>query len=150
MSIETTLTLGLAAAILAAALVIRVLVLGVVRLVLLMWQVWHPARPRHAAPRLEQALPRVSLRERAASVGAGTAAVSLYVAAQIASGARFVSRSARVGYSWAEPRVRAGFNWLVEEGEVAYSGQQGRVTRQALGESVAPWGGRPSVSFTRR
>jgi hypothetical protein len=150
MSIETTLTLGLAAAILVGALFIRVLVLSVVRLVLQVWHVWHPAEPRHRVPGLEQALPRVSVRERAASIGAGISAVSLYLAAQIASGTRFVVRNAQTGYAWAKPRVKEAFDWLLEESEVAYSGQQGRVTRQALGESVAPWGGRPRVSFTRR
>ena len=142
MGIETILTIAVAAAILGAAVVVRVVILGAVRLGLMAWRTLHAPTGRHRAPRLEHALPRVRITERLGRAVEGIAALALYVAASVAT-------AARAFYAWARPRAIEGYRRLLAETEDAYSGARGGETYQALGETATTWGGRPHAVLTR-
>jgi hypothetical protein len=142
MGIETILTIAVAAAILGAAVVVRVVILGAMRLGLMAWRTLHGPTGRHRVPRLEHALPRVRITERLGRAVEGIAALALYVAAAVASAARAV-------YAWARPRALEGYRRLLAETEDAYSGARGGETYQAIGETATTWGGRPHAVLTR-
>lgn len=142
MGIETILTIAVAAAILGAAVVLRVVILGAVRLGLMAWRTVHAPTGRHRAPRLEHALPRVRVTERLGRAVQGIAALALYVAASVAT-------AARAGYEWARPRAIDGYRRVLAETEDAYSGARGDQTYQAIGETATTWGGRPHTVLTR-
>lgn len=149
MGIQSILTLAVALVILAAAFALRGLVLGFYRLSSSAFN-----KGRHAAPRLEEALPRITLRERAAGVGRALSALAQYVAAVTAPIARRLRDEVRTA-SVAMARVaRSGwaqvYGWLRVETEDAYSGKRGRATYQAIGESPTTWAGRPHAVPTRR
>lgn len=152
MGIETILTIAVAAAILAAAVVLRFVVTGAFYLGRMAWKNLHAPSGRHRAPSIEQALPRTRIAERAARVASGLGALALFVAAVVATGAR-------AAYVWAQPRTIAGYRrgraetlkfyrWLRVETEEAYSGRRGATTYQAIGETATTWGGRPHVVLT--
>lgn len=132
MGIQSVLTLAVALVILGAAFALRGLVLGLSRLVFAGYRSGRRQVSRHRAPRLEQALPRITLRERAAGVGRALTALAQYVAALVA------------------PVWNGLVGWLRVEAENAYSGKRGRATYQAIGESPTTWAGRPHAVLTRR
>lgn len=129
-SIETLLTLGLAAAILLAAALIRLIVLGLLEIAFRLAgrdTAWlHPFRhapPAGAGPRgrrpvrlrLEQGLGvvRRDLAPRVKAGGAATAAAIVFVAATLAGWAviagREAGRGGRGAAAWLGPRLRGGF-----------------------------------------
>jgi len=154
MGIESMLTLAVALVIVAAAVALRGLVLGLYRLGTRAYRRSREPNGRHRARRLEEALPRITMRERAAGVGRAVTALAQYVAAVTAPAVRRVRGEVRTT-SVATARVARSewdrfYRWLRIETEDAYSGKRGRATFQAIGESPTTWGGRPHAVLGRR
>lgn len=112
MSIENLLTVGLAAAILVAAAILRLLVLGAVRLVFKLSGRQVPAREIPAAAGHAARGPRRPLARPAlnglGSLGAGLIYVLATLGTWMRSAGTMIARGARAAYASAAPQVEAG------------------------------------------
>ena len=116
MSIETTLTLAVAIAILVGALVIRTVALGIFRLGMYLWvRLGGPAPVRREAD-VRDAIPTIPLRQRLAALGEGIAAAAIFVAASIARWFELmgyglgwvlvrIARLSEAAWTWSAPRT---------------------------------------------
>lgn len=122
MSIETTLTWGVALALLAGALVIRTIALGLYRLGLFIWMRLGGPAPAWRAADVREALPSIPLRERLANLGEAFGAAAIFVAAHLARGVELTgrglawalertARTAEAVYLWSAPRTRSAWAW---------------------------------------
>lgn len=116
MSIETTLTLGLALGLLAVALIIRTVALVLWRLALFAWVRLGGSAPAAKPADVRDALPRIPLGERLAGVGRGISAAALFIAATVARwieiagrglawAGRHAAGGSRAAWSWSAPRA---------------------------------------------
>lgn len=116
MSIETTLTLGLALGLLAVALIIRTIALVLWRVALFAWVRFGGTAPAAKPSDVHDALPRIPLGERLAGLGRGISAAALFLAATVASWielagrglvwtGRHVARASRAAWAWSAPRA---------------------------------------------
>jgi len=121
-SIETVLTILVAAALLVGAALLRLLAIGIFRVARGLW-VNFVGDARTGTARLEDALPGPSLRERGTRVLEGAGALSLYVVAIAARGLGHVGEGIRVAfraiwyalvaaYAWLSPRLKRAFGRL--------------------------------------
>lgn len=123
MSIETILTLMVAAALLVTAAVLRVLFVGIVRLT-------RKALGADGTPaRLDDALPATPLRERMGAALEGAGALLIYAVALIANIVRKISEGIRIAarvtwyaavaaYSWVAPRTQRAGRRIAHEARV--------------------------------
>ena len=122
MSIETTLTWGVALALIVATLVIRTLALGIYRLVLFAWVRLGGTAPVGRGPDVREALPRIPLRERLSDFGDAAAAAAVFVAANLARGIELLgrglgwtlertARASEAAWTWSSPRTRSAWSW---------------------------------------
>lgn len=122
MSIETTLTWGVALALIVATLVIRTIALGLYRLVLFAWVRLGGTAPARREPDVREALPRIPLRERLAAFGDAVAAAAVFVVANLARGVELMgrglgwtlertARASEAAWIWSSPRTRSAWSW---------------------------------------
>lgn len=148
MSLETTLTLVLAAAILVAALLIQLVLWGVFRVLRLVFRGGRGVVRHYRQPRLEDALPRVTLRERLAPVARGALAPSRSPLRRVRGG---VARSRhRVVATWRArvdelTRLLSESPAMTDHAEVFQLDDARDLTWDPLDDARVAAGGRPLI-----
>jgi hypothetical protein len=130
MSIETLLTLAVAAVLLVGAVLLRFLAIGAFRLGAYLWAELGPGSPRRRGE-LEDALPARSLRDRTAGFLEGAGAITIYIVATIARALRPIGEGLRVAaralwyalvaaHAWAVPRAEAAYAWIAPRADAVF------------------------------
>ncbi|MGH2756849.1 MAG: hypothetical protein ACRDI3_03580 [Actinomycetota bacterium] len=120
MSIETVLTLVVAAGLLATAALLRLAAIGIYRIYGRLWGRYGPAAEPTRGGRLDDALPGPSLHERADRVLQGAGALMIYAVASAARGLQILYEYLRIVVRAAWYLTVAAYAWLAPRAQTAY------------------------------